>query len=124
MISNPTRQHVTGSESEAYTYIPGKILYHFCPRDCGLSTAFGYNLVLFADNETHASEILVGMFEHKLTCLEKLRLSDLELGIERDEHVSVSARPKFLLENRDKWTFSLAPTNRVYKAGWADNDTF
>lgn len=124
MISNPTRQHVTGSESEVYTYTPGKIMYHFCPRDCGLSTALDYNLVLFADSEAHASEILAGMLEHKLACIEKYRLSDLELGLERHEHASVSARPKILLENKDKWTFSLAPTNQMYKVGWADNDTF
>lgn len=124
MISNPTRQHVTGSESEAYTYIPGKILYHFSPRDCGLSRVLDHNLILFADDEAHASEILVGMFEHKLTCLEKLRLSDLELGIDRYTHEFAGSQPKYLLENKDKWTFSLAPTNQMYKVGWADNDTF
>lgn len=121
MIGNPCNYFVNGSDREAFTYDGGPVLYHFCPRDSGLSTCMEMNVIFFAKDKEHAKIVLGCMLRFKLFCLQKYDKSVKEQqrfpgDLRRADKV------RHLLSNHAKWKITLAPLNQFYEVGWACND--
>lgn len=122
MISNPCKWPAKGKMKKdthgytQFTYKPGKHLYHFDASDSegtgshipGWERYMGLNLVFFADDQQHAALIFEDMLRHRVKCGETNNYGNAQV----------------ILDNKNKWKFTLAPTNQFYKVQWADNDTF
>lgn len=122
MISNPFRwAPKKGMKPDddwgmvAFTYKPGKRVYHFDASDCdptgshipGWEHYMGLNIILFADSKKHAAEIFEAALKFRLKCEKSVNYGDAQV----------------ILDNKHKWKFTIAPRNQVYHVGWAANDT-
>jgi len=113
MISNPIKLFVSGNNEEEFTYEGGKHLYHFSPKQCGLSNTMEMNLIFFANNGKHALDVLERMFKFCIKC-RKTYNNLYGTPIERFQH---------LLDNKEKWIVTLAPIDQMFIVGWASNKT-
>lgn len=119
MISNPCLKWVNHTEVY-FTYEGGDKLYNFQPNDCDMSKYMESNLLLWANSEEHARDVIIRMFEWYV---------ETPPQNSRDEYVNSRAQYKYemvkkYLTMKDKIKCVLAPTNQMYKAAWANNDTF
>jgi hypothetical protein len=134
MISNPATAFVTSSSEESFEYEGGSTLYHFSPKDNEMSTYRNMNIIFFADNEEHGLNVLRRMLEFHIVCAR--RYIDHKKGLgnrykgQHDEYFS--ERKQRIIEMAQEYIFQidngnvsleLAPTNQMYKVGWASNDT-
>lgn len=128
-ISNPSRSFINGSETVDFTYEGGTTLYHFSPRDNGLSNSMEFNTMFLANSEEHALEVLGRLFDFLIKSnYEYLKYSyNKHTDEEVSEHITYRLRnvlgyQKALKEGKIK--VSLVPTNQFFKVSWADNDGF
>ncbi len=119
-LSNPAKFFVTGNDEEGFTYEGGKHLWHFSPNQSGLSNSMEMNIIFFADDGKHALSVVKRMLEFGIRC-EKTDYAGM-CSITVDRRSYRVKKFQYLLNNQDKWIVTLAPTNQVYKAGWASND--
>jgi len=126
MISNPCNWFKNGNETVEFTYEGGKHFYHFSSKDSDVSHYYDFNIVFFADSETHALTVIKRMLELALaTHIEH----DKQDNRYHEEITTMNTRTikeiKKYLEDLSlgKFKISLAPTNQVFKVGWAWNDT-
>lgn len=118
MISNPTKLYDDG-----FTYEGGSVLYHFCPYDQGLSKFLDCNVVFFADNDEHAKDVLVRMFEYVESSIMK-RIDETKDDVSAYIREIPEDLKRYLEAVRSgRAKPQLAPTNQFYKVGWAANDT-
>ncbi len=130
-ISNPASVFVTGSDRENFEYEGGSTLYHFSPRDNELSKYMGMNIVFFADSEEHGLNVLRRMLVFYFYCAGKYHAYQEKAGRQphgewfrkqNQEMIDTATEYIFAIDNGNV-KLSLAPTNQVYKVGWASNDT-
>lgn len=121
MLSNPVTVFVSGNEQKYFKYEGGEKLWHFSPRQCGLSTTMNTNVVFFADDGKHALDVLTRMFQFMIDGYSvKYKSQNIKMDERRDRNLSYMEK---ILSNKDKWIITLAPTDQFYKVGWASNDT-
>ena len=136
MISNPVRFFAGGGSVEdslEFTYEGGSKLFHFCPADNNLTSHMVCNVIFFANDENHARDVLIRMFEFAIDCIRK----------QAEYYISMTKYPEtmreFVVIEEDKKYHEFksyldaikdgrarpvpAPTNQFYKVGWAFNDT-
>lgn len=113
-ISNPASFFVNGHQTEKFEYEGGSTLYHFSPYDSGLSSTLEMNIMFGANGPQHAISVVQRMLEFCLDCIEKYP--------EGSGNPSHERSCLHLLDSKDSWVIVKAPTNQVYKIGWADND--
>ena len=120
MTPNPIRTYVEGHELKEFTYSPGLYPFNFMPLDCGLSDFAESNILLWADDAYHATQLVIEMLRWFLDqnhdtqgspCLETRLTSRLQ-------------RVQHWYDNKHLIKCVPAPTNQMYKISWADNDTF
>lgn len=121
MINNPASYFVDGNHTDEFSYEGGEKLFHFSPKLSGLSKSMEMNIIFFANDYTHAKEVLKRMFEFAIKCY-STDYSSMHEDI-NDRRVGSKNYYKRLLENEDKWIVIPAPTNHVMKVSWASNDT-
>lgn len=121
MIGNPCKWFVNGYDEESFTYEGGSTLYHFSPHDSGLSKSMEMNVVFFANDLIHATEVLERMLKFGL---ERMRDYQEAMGNERFHNMKESKRNslKNILDGKDQWVIVEAPSHQFYVVGWADND--
>ena len=112
MISNPATFY-DGEDYRSFTYEHGNKVFHFSPRDNALTSSMENNIILFANNEEHATKILIDLckFVIKTTKGQKMKehtkenfeayLAALELGLAKPVEIT---------------------PNQVFVVGWAFND--
>lgn len=120
-IANPVNEFIDGNNQRAYTFKAGAKAYHFSPNASGLSQVMDCNILFFADDEDHAREILKGMFEHIIDCLEKLEASERGKNSYRGESGTKGVAAKYLA-GIDQWVITEASLDQIFKVSWADND--
>jgi len=129
-ISNPASVFVTGSDIEYFEYEGGSTLYHFSPYNNGLSKYMSMNIVFFADNEEHGLSVLRRMLVFHVDCAEKYHAYQKKIGETRhgkwywqkkEGMIKTASEYIFAIDNNNV-LLTLAPTNQVYKVGWASND--
>lgn len=128
-ISNPCQWFATGGsydDIKAFTYEGGKYLYHFSPHDSGISGFDHYmacNVIFFANDEAHAKNILERMFKFHQSCNEDyMKYKGYKHDEILDRRNSNDNYVRIILNEKDKWKVSLAPTNQFFVVGWASND--
>lgn len=131
-ISNPASVFVTGSDRENFEYEGGSTLYHFSPRDNELSKYLDMNIVFFADSEEHGLNVLRRMLVFHIDCAQKYHEHEEKRrqkygGRAHDNYfyaqmIDTATEYIFAIDNGNV-SLELAPTNQVYKVGWASNDT-
>ena len=135
MISNPCKWFISGNRQVEFKYEGGKYLYHFCSAgkrtkvDTGWTgTYVSINVVFFADSVEHARDVFKRMLELRLTAGEKY-IKSLMGRITEDYAEEFKERVDKECESIREWLtkideaiFTLAPTDQMYKVGWADND--
>ena len=130
-ISNPASRFVTGNTQESFEYEGGSTLYHFSPRNNDLSKYMDMNIVFFANSEEHGLNILRRMLIFHILCVEKYSSHLGKIGRttrfesfqkERKAVIDTASEYIFAIDNGNV-LLTIAPTNQVYKVGWADNDT-
>lgn len=127
MISNPVSVFSTGGSSDdkkSFVYEGGSKLFHFSPKDNGLSTVRDNNVVFFANDADHAKDVLTRMVKFTIECATQFqKYCD---GSGQHNHNS-EMLPKFeaYLKHIEggKAQIVEAPMNQFYIAGWASNDT-
>lgn len=130
MICNPATIFITGSERKEFTFAGGKYLYHFSPRNNGLSDYMNNNLVFFADSEGHALIILRGLCHFRIRCSKEYtewtkqhrHYSNEYADDQRDKIVAMYQGYLDAIE-AGQVKIELAPTDQMYMVGWASNDT-
>lgn len=121
MISNPITFFIDGSNQRSFTYEGGKHLWHFSPNQSGLMKHHAMNIIFFADDATHALDVVERICKFAIECHDtKYDPMNEELKDRRDRAVATF---EYLLLNKKSWIITLAPMNQVYKVGWASNDT-
>ena len=130
VISNPSSVFVAGGETEEFMYEGGTTLYHFCPNDNGLSQNMTFNIIFLADSLSHAGNILRRLLLWYIDTTEESRVYKVQAGDRWTEVWETQALEK--IATYETWLAALdanliklepAPTNQVYKVGWASNDT-
>lgn len=109
MISNPVTYFINGNETRSFTYEGGEKLWHFAPSMYNNERYMGVNIIFFADDIEHAKDVLERMFT-------------FALETNKSEYIGLE-RFKTILDEKEKWIIVPAPTNQIYKVGWASNDT-
>ena len=126
-VCNPTATFVTGSKKEEFTYEGGTELFHFSPYDNKLSQHMDFNVILFANDEQHAKNVLGRLFQWYLDTLAKYvrKVNDGwdETLKEDKERNSAKIRNWLPALQEGKITLNKAPKNQFYEVGWASNDT-
>lgn len=127
MISNPARIIIGNTEHEYRFSDPGSIAYHFSPNDNGLSPTMEWNIILFADDETHALQMLSKLFEWMDTIYCKKAEDYAKAEAYRRYPGNLASEWKRLKKLKQALSdgqirMTLAPTDQVYKVGWASND--
>lgn len=129
MNSNPCTYFTTGSDSESFTHEGGKTFYNFSSYGSGISEFMDYEVNFFADSVEHAKDILTRALKFKAYCARKM-IKDAETRIDTYNSALSISRAKRdiegveeLLAGKDKWLIEEAPTNQLFKASWACNDT-
>lgn len=123
MINNPSRSFINGSDTESFTYEPGRKPYNWMPHDCGLESSWmTLNVMVFANSEFHAKTIVADMLEHLIDCRRRFE----EYRKSRNEEIigkGVEHLERYI-ENISSWVFTECPINQPYKITWASNDNF
>lgn len=128
MITNPVRQFVTGNTERVFEYEGGTTLYHFSPYENGLSSIMNCNVVFFADNETHALDVLARMLQFMAEhCDQFAQYADSD-PYRHDTGEQYRKKAERYAVWREAVLaggvqLALAPTNQFYKVGWAASDT-
>lgn len=136
-LSNPCTWFITGSKEEVFTYEGGHILYHF---DCSgrepneirsgiTGNWIPINVIFFANDVEHAKDVLKRMFEFNIRCKTKyVKFNNANPDRPHaDSFITNAVGEKTVaeecLEKIDQWVITPAPTNQLFKVGWAHNDT-
>lgn len=122
-ISNPCKWFATGGswgDQKEFHYEPGSKLFHFSPHDSGLSKTLECNIVMFANDVAHATQIVEDMLKFRIECLKQYAKAN---GKKYSAPFHRDGYTEMLLANKSKWVIVEAPMNQIYKIGWADNDT-
>lgn len=129
-ISNPSRSFINGSETVDFTYEGGSTLYHFSPRDNGLSNSMEFNTMFLANSEEHALEVLGRLFDFLIkTGSDYMRYAKGNQYTDEEIIENADYRLRKVLEyqkvlKEGKIKVSLVPINQFFKVSWADNDGF
>lgn len=135
MISNPAKFFAGGgsfSDMKEFIYDPGPnpILWHFSPKDNGLSQVRDNNMVFFASTKNLAFKILGELFDFALSCAKKQHNyyhKGQPVHWEDGEGRMAGMIQKFTAYKKalDAGNIKLerAPVDQFYIVGWADNDT-
>jgi len=121
MICNPARFFINSSEDRRFTYEGGSRLFHWSPNDSGLSETMESNVIFFADDESHARDVLRRLFEFWIECNDLYKKSQQDGLDARTSEESATLR--YYLKNMGSMQVTLAPTNQFYQVTWAWNDT-
>lgn len=138
MVSNPCTWFATGGgfdDLKSFTYEGGSTLFHFSTKMLESELFKNWipvNVVFFANDEKHAVEVLIRMFEFLLDCKAQY-LSYI------DGKGKNTAHADYYKERAEKESSTVmvilgelrsgavlpekAPTNQFYKVGFASNDT-
>jgi hypothetical protein len=120
-------------DTEEFTYEGGSSLFHFSPRANGLSSYMDCNVAFFADDETHALDILRRMFQFVVDC--NIAYNGRYNEADRETYTNLASRLRendAIISKFNEWIkaldagtvkVELAPINQFFKVGWADNDT-
>lgn len=128
-IANPFSYFINGSERKSFTHNQTGVPYHIY---VGTKGYVYLNLLVFAENENRAKQLLIDALRFRLECGEEYHLSkhrkDLELVEMHDSHV-IETREilDFIINgtNKDKYELILEEfiPNQFLKISWASNDT-
>lgn len=117
-VNNPATLSIGNSKDESFTYEGGSAPYNFSPYDSGLSRTLEMNIIVFANNEEHAKDIISDLFDFMI---DTQNLYEANTGstpfYDRREKL------RDYLHARKKWVVKLAPMNQPYIVSWASNDT-
>lgn len=122
MISNPCRWQVTnrGDREVLFIHEGGPKLFHFSPGS-EVHEMFDrwipINVIFFAENKKHATEIVERMIKFRLKCFDEYKK---KAGHVDPYHNREPA--EVILAAKDKWIITEAPMDQFYKVGWASND--
>lgn len=126
MISNPATFFINESKAKSFTYEGGTTLFNWSPYDSKLSTSMESNVIFFANDITHAHDVLLRLFEFWISCNEQYvkhkRKSGDEHGLVEHREAEIRVLRRYV-ENIESMTIRQAPTNQFYEVGWASNDT-
>lgn len=120
MLNNPVTFFITGNEQKSFTYEGGDTLWHFSPRQSGLSKMMEMNIIFFANDAKHALGVIERIIKFAIGCLN----TDYDgmNNLTARQRKLETAHYQTLLDNKNKWIVTLAPLNQVFKVSWASND--
>lgn len=128
MISNPCKWFANGGSFDdqvQFLHEGGKTLYHFSPDEeihPSLDHWIPVNVVFFANSKEHAVEIIERMLKLRMWAQKEYEKYKGYAADYETHSVKINL-PQLLLDNKDKWVITEAPTNQFYQVGWACNDT-
>lgn len=124
-VGNPARFFISGSDEREFIYEGGSTLFAWSPYDSRLSTSMESNVVFFANDETHARDVLRRLFEFWIECndlfLKSKHSKDDRHGLS-DRRACENRVLRRYLEMMEKMKITPAPTNQFYQVSWACND--
>lgn len=133
MISNPAVFFIDGNTTKEFTYelddnVPSQ-LYHFSPKENGLSHTMENNIIFLANGEAHALEILKDLCIFAIKCKNKyIAAAENSVIYNKESYIASAEATKSTFAaylsalHAKKVKLTLAPTNQIYIVGWASND--